>query len=350
MATGTKQVAAIDLFCGAGGLSQGLKQAGIKIVAGIDLDLKCQYPFESNIGAGFFGQDIRSVTAAQLNRLWGPGTIRVLAGCAPCQPFSSHRRGKDTSSEKSWSLLDEFARLAKATRPHVVTMENVPRVVSAHVFQEFVDELSGEGYEVHYCSCYGPAFGLPQHRRRLVLIASRIGRIDVPKGDRSAGNYLSVRDAIYGLRPIKHGTADPHDPLHASRSLADINYRRIRASAPGGTWEDWPMELRSPCHQRPSGATFRNVYARMVWDEPAPTITTLAHNFGTGRFGHPEQDRAISLREAAILQSFPASYRFVKPGSKVEFAYLGRLIGNAVPPVLGHAVGAAIKAHVDAIA
>src|SRR5207249_7390346 len=114
---------------------------------------------------------------------------------------------------------------------------------------------------------------------------------------------------------------------------------------PGGTWQDWPVALRAPCHQRESGATFRNVYARMEWDEPAPTITTMAYNFGTGRFGHPEQDRAISLREAAILQGFPQTYRFVRRNGPVEFLSMGRLIGNAVPPMIAKAVGGALMDH-----
>lgn len=121
---------------------------------------------------------------------------------------------------------------------------------------------------------------------------------------------------------------------------------RIKASTPGGTWKDWPEGLRAPCHRRETGATFRNVYARMEWDKPSPTITTLAHNFGTGRFGHPEQDRALSLREAALRQGFPREYGFVRNGERVLFDRIGRLIGNAVPPPLGRAVGEAIIDHV----
>jgi len=343
----TTKVSAVDLFCGVGGLSRGLQDAGITVAAGYDIDPKCQYPFESNIGAGFLERDVRSVTRTQLRRLWEPGTIQLLAGCAPCQPFSPYRRGVDTSSEEDWSLLADFGRLTAVARPHIVTMENVPRIIGSRVFQDFVGCLSNTGYLVSYRSCYCPEYGLPQLRRRLVLIASRIGKIDVPRGGYGPDEFLTVRDAIAALAKIGHGEADAHDPLHKSRALSEINLRRIKASRPGGTWQDWPAQLRAPCHQRSSGATFRNVYARMQWDQPAPTITTLFHNFGTGRFGHPEQDRAITLREAAILQGFPPNYRFVAPGSKVEFAPLGRLIGNAVPPVLARSVGAAIVEHVQ---
>ena len=159
-----------------------------------------------------------------------------------------------------------------------------------------------------------------------------------------------MRQAIHALPSIAHGETDPQDRLHKSRSLTKINLKRIKRSKPGGTWEDWPEELRSACHRKASGATFRNVYARMVWDEPSPTITTMAYNFGTGRFGHPEQDRALTLREAANLQSFPPDYEFVASDGLVQFAPLGRLIGNAVPPRLAEAVGRTIVDHVKATA
>lgn len=305
MAEVNRSVSAIDLFCGVGGLSYGLQQSGIKVMAGFDIDARCKYPFEKNIDAAFIDQDVRTITGKQLARLWEPDSVRVLAGCAPCQPFSPHRRGQDTSEEKEWSLLGHFGRLVDETLPDMVTMENVPRIAKTEVFQAFIRVLQKSGYEVTYKSCYGPEYGLPQNRRRLVLIASKHGRIDIPKGDYKPGNYVTVRKAIYGLPDIASGQTDALDPLHKSRSLSDLNLRRIRASRPGGSWKDWPEELRSPCHRRASGATFRNVYSRMEWNEPAPTITTMAYNFGTGRFGHPEQDRAISLREAAILQSFP---------------------------------------------
>jgi len=344
---GTVGVSAIDLFCGAGGLSQGLTEAGIKVVAGVDLDPACAYPFETNIGAPFIQRDVREITSAHLESLWVPGSIRLLAGCAPCQPFSPYRRGADTSAEEQWPLLREFARLVAEVEPDLVTMENVPRIGSSTVFHEFVTRLTELGYEVDWRSCYGPRFGLPQHRRRLVLIASKLGQVSVPEGDLAEGAYRTVRDTIGGLTPIASGTADPSDPLHAARNLSSTNLQRIRASTPGGTWHDWPVELRSPCHQRSSGSSFTNVYARMEWDKPAPTITTLAHNFGAGRFGHPEQDRAISLREAAMLQGFPRHYKLVRRGSTANLSQLGRLIGNAVPPPIAAAVGRRIVEHVS---
>lgn len=342
----TPEVSVIDLFCGAGGLSLGLRQSGMSIAAGIDIEPNCAYAYETNIEAPFLDADVREVTGDLLQRTWASGRVRLLAGCAPCQPFSAYRRGADTSKEASWPLLDEFARLVSEARPELVTMENVPRVGSSAVFARFVEKLESLGYNVAWDIYYGPLFGLPQYRRRLVLLASLLGPIDSPAPQAQGAGEVSVRSAISSLPPLGAGETDPHDPMHKSRKLSDVNLRRIRASAPGGTWEDWPMELRAPCHQRSTGASFRNVYARMTWDEPSPTITTLAHNFGAGRFGHPEQDRAISLREAAVLQGFPKDYVFVPPGQPIHLATVGRMIGNAVPPPIAAAAGRHLMAHV----
>lgn len=343
------KISAIDLFCGAGGLSRGLQDSGIRIAAGIDLDPVCDYPFQVNIKAPFHLKDVRDLKADDLAAMWPTSArVRVLAGCAPCQPFSSYRRGVDTSHERQWPLVNEMRRLVEEAKPDVVTMENVPRLVSTTVFKNFVARLEKLGYYVDFQSCYCPAYGVPQHRRRLVLLASRLGEIGVPRGTVAPADYMTVRQAIEDLPPVAHGETDPQDRLHKSRSLSRINFERMKRSTAGGTWEDWPERLRAPCHRKASGSTFRNVYARMVWDDPSPTITTMAYNFGTGRFGHPEQNRALTLREASNLQSFPTDYEFVAPGEPVQFAPLGRLIGNAVPPRLAQAIGAAIVGHVKA--
>jgi DNA (cytosine-5)-methyltransferase 1 len=218
-------------------------------------------------------------------------------------------------------------------------MENVPRILKAAVFQRFIDTLLDLEYVVDYRSCLCAEYGLPQMRRRLVLVASRIGPIEIPAPTRKPDQFATVSDCIRGLPSLKDGQSDPSDPLHASRSLSPTNMFRMQASKPGGTWRDWPEELRAPCHQKKSGSSFASVYARMEWDKPSPTITTEFHNFGSGRFGHPEQDRALTLREGAILQGFPSNYKFVPPGDKVELAPMARLIGNAVPPPVGKAIG-----------
>ena len=339
-------VTAIDLFCGAGGLSYGLQKAGISVVAGMDLDPACEYPFEANVDAPFLLRDVCELTADHLTALWGDAETRALVGCAPCRPFSPYRRGTDTSHEKDWPLLSEFGRLVRETRPELVTMENVPRMGSSEVFRTFLKHLSETGYHIAWGSCRCVEYGLAQTRRRLVLLASLLGPVAIPSGT-FQGEPRTVKDEIGDLPAIAAGETSLADPLHKSRSLSDLNLKRIRASIPGGTWEWWPEELRAECHRRPGGATFRNVYARMEWGKPAPTITTLAHNFGTGRFGHPEQDRPISLREAAMLQGFPRDYKFVRPEDPVAFQGLGRLIGNAVPPPLAEAVGHALMTHVS---
>lgn len=332
-------ISAVDLFCGAGGLSLGLQDAGINVVGGIDLDPACRFPYETNLGAAFIQKDVGSVEAADLSDLWLPGSYRLLAGCAPCQPFSSHRRGADTSKEENWDLLTHFGRLVSETRPEFVTMENVTRLAHMSIFEGFVSGLAQEGYSVDFGSLYGPEFALPQLRRRLVLVASRLGPIELPKGNKDKSAFRTVKQTIGRLPQLENGQSDPRDPLHTARKLSPTNLARMRASMPGGTWRDWPEELVAACHRRQSGASFQSFYGRMVWDEPSPTITTQAFNFGTGRFGHPEQDRSLTLREAAMLQGFPRTYKFVPDGERPAMNSVGRLIGNAVPPAFGAAVG-----------
>jgi len=329
----------VDVFCGAGGLALGLRRAGISMIAGIDSDPACEFPFSSNNGTRFIKADVREISGYDLSTLYPAGSIRLLAGCAPCRPFSPFRRGTDNSSDQEWGLLAEFGRLAEELKPELVTMENVPGLASKPIFQEFVRDLQKRGYHVVSESVHCPRFGVPQNRRRLVLLASRIGPINVPIGPVPPESYRTVRDTIGSLPRLKAGETDPQDRLHRARTVSETNLRRLRSSQPGGTWEDWPEDLRAECHRKKTGLSYRSVYSRMVWDEPAPTITTQAYNFGTGRFGHPEQDRAITPREAALLQTFPRHFRFVRPREEVYLASVGRLIGNAVPPRLAFFIG-----------
>ena len=186
-------------------------------------------------------------------------------------------------------------------------------------------------------------FGLPQSRRRMVLLASQFGPINLIAPSRT--RPATVRDAIGRIPPIHQGGTHARDSLHSASRLSELNLKRIKASTPGGTWRDWPKHLVADCHVRETGHTYPGVYGRMAWDEPAPTLTTQFYGFGNGRFGHPEQDRAISLREGAILQGFPKSYSFIPDGAPVHFKALGRMIGNAVPVTLGEAIGRSIAAH-----
>jgi DNA (cytosine-5)-methyltransferase 1 len=334
-----RKISAVDLFCGAGGLSLGLSSVGISVVAGIDLDPSCKYPYETNLDAKFIQRDVGDVTGEDLAQLWDSEDIRLLAGCAPCQPFSSHRRGLDTSAEHNWDLLSHFGRLVGESLPEFVTMENVTRLARMEVFQSFVEQLQDLDYVVDFGTLYGPEFGLPQERRRLVLLASRVGPVRLPEGNADRGTFRTVRETIGKLPKLAAGETDTHDPMHGARRLSPLNLARMKASTPGGTWRDWPADLVAECHKRSTGASFQAFYGRMEWDSPAPTITTQAYNFGTGRFGHPDQDRSLTLREAAMLQGFPREYRFVPKGERPSRQAVGRLIGNAVPPQFGMAVG-----------
>lgn len=336
------KVKAIDLFCGTGGLSLGLKQGGVEVVAGIDNAAACAYPYSENIGAEFVESSVTEITGAQLRKLWGHATVRLLAGCAPCQPFSSQRRGIDTRREKSWPLLLEFSRLVAESHPDFVTMENVPNVQSSSVFRSFVEALETEGYLVKYGVLYGPDYGLPQKRKRLVLIAGLHRYVTLPDPTVRKENYKTVYDAIHDLPQIPAGGHDSTDVLHFARHLSAVNLERLHASVPGGTWMDWPERLRLECQRKESGRTFKSFYGRMKWDEPSPTITTQSYNPGAGRFTHPEQDRALSLREASRLQGFPDSFVFTKPSDRIVMSTVGRLIGNAVPPVFGRVIAGQI--------
>lgn len=339
------KAACIDLFCGAGGLTHGLIQAGLPVVAGIDVDMACRYPFEINNRARFVAKDIKDVKPSELNELYGDAEIRILAGCAPCQPFSTYSQRYAASASPRWPLLYQFAQLIKSVQPDVVTMENVPQIERHPVFGTFVATLRRLGYKVWHDVVDCTRYGLPQTRRRIVILASRIGPIELiaPTHERPR----TVRDAIGNLPPIEAGNAHKVDALHVSSRLSDLNLKRIRASRPGGTWRDWPKRLVAECHRKDTGGTYPSVYGRMTWNDPAPTITTQFYGFGNGRFGHPEQDRGISLREGAILQGFPKGYAFAPEGALIQFKVLGRMIGNAVPVILGEAIGRSISAHLD---
>lgn len=341
------KLACIDLFCGAGGLTHGLISEGVPVVAGIDVDPACRHPFEANNGARFIEEDVSRTKPAVLKDLFEDADVRILAGCAPCQPFSTYAQRYDTVGSPRWALLYEFARLVRDVRPDLVAMENVPTVEMHQVYRDFVATLKKLGYEVWHGIVDCSDYGLPQRRRRMVLLASLIGPIELI--ERTHERPPTVREAIGHLPPIPAGGTLPSDPLHTASKLSELNLQRIRASRPGGSWRDWPPYLIAECHRRDSGRTYPGVYGRMVWDEPAPTLTTQFYGFGNGRFGHPEQDRALSLREGAILQGFPEDYSFVPAGSPIHFKSLGRMIGNAVPVILGRIIGRSILRHLAVV-
>ena len=351
-----KSISAVDLFCGVGGLTYGLQQAGIKVNAGIDIDETCEYAYKQNNEAEFICEDVSSVTGEYISSLYPESDIKLLVGCAPCQPFSSHTYKKQNrESDEEWGLLTAMQQLIADIEPEIVSMENVPPLQNQTVFTDFVDTLDALKYHVHHDVLYCPDYGVPQKRRRLVLIASKLGEISLPSETHASSEqnglkpYLTVRDAIGDLPEITDGQVFDEDPLHWTRKLSTRNKERIQQSSPGGTWLDWEPELRAPCHQRESGQTYKSVYARMEWDQPAPTITTQFYNFGTGRFGHPDQDRALSLREGALLQTFPLDYEFIDPSVPASITRLGVYIGNAVPVQLATVIGQSIQKHLEGI-
>lgn len=337
----------IDLFCGAGGLTRGLETAGIDISLGIDIDPACEFPYQANNSASFHLKAIEDLTATDFPATFSKAPFKLIAGCAPCQPFSTYSQNRSSSSDSQWNLLGHFARIVKESKPHFVTMENVPRLKSEHVFFDFTKTLESEGFKVSYAIVNCANYGVPQQRKRLVLLASRLGSIDMIEPTSTKETHITVERAIGNLPRLNDGEICKVDPLHQASKLSLLNLKRIRASKPGGTWRDWDEELKAKCHKRASGKNYASVYGRMTWEDPSPTITTQFYGYGNGRFGHPEQDRALSLREGAILQSFANDYLFVPEGEPIHRKVIGRLIGNAVPVRLGTAIGISIVRHVE---
>ena len=342
------QIGVIDLFCGIGGLSYGLKQEGFDIIAGFDIDKTCEFAYTHNNEAKFFATDITRVRKSKINKLFKGKKVRVLAGCAPCQPFSSYAFKNKEKDPNKYDLLYQFGRLVKETLPDIVTMENVPQIMDFKlkpVLSDFISLLKQKKYVVSVNKVYCPDYGIPQTRKRLVVIASRIGKIELIPPTHTKDNYATLRDAISDLPEIKAGETCAEDPLHRAQSLSPLNLRRIKCTPYGGSWKDWPEELKLKCHQTEKGKSFGSVYGRMIWDAPASTMTTQCTGLGNGRFGHPEQDRAITAREAALIQTFPKTYKFFANEQAVSLTKASRYIGNAVPPELGRIIAMSIAKH-----
>lgn len=337
-----RKVRAVDLFCGIGGLTNGLHSAGVAVGAGYDIDPSCRYAYEANNDSAFVQADIRDLRFGDIAPHYANADVSVLAGCAPCQPFSAHTRRSKQSGEDC-SLLLEFARLVVEGRPEIVSIENVPGLARHEAFAEFTNTLDSLGYHMDYGVLSCEDYGVPQTRRRLVLLASLLGEIRLPA---AAKGRPTVADFINGQPRIEAGETHPQDRAHASMPLSPLNLRRIRQSKPGGSWKDWAGDLVNPCHR---ATHYPAPYGRMRWDAPAPTITTQFCYYSTGRFGHPEQDRAISVREGARLQTFPEDYDLIEGDEPYLICNLARHIGNAVPVNLAVAIGQRIleAAHVE---
>lgn len=340
--------AAVDVFCGVGGLTHGMLKEGIPVYAGVDIDPKCRYPYEKNNRCLFVEEDVAKLSGLEVASFFPVNHTKILVGCAPCQPFSTYTRGKKERNLHKWRLLSAFGRIIRESDADIVSMENVPQLEKEVIFTRFVTDLRSRGYVVTFSNVNCWKYGVPQTRTRLVLFASKYGQVDLLAPTHPSNRCRTVRQAIERLEPIKAGKISLHDPLHRASALSAQNLQRIRASKPGGTWRDWSEHLVAECHKAETGETYPGVYGRMAWDHLGPTVTTQCHGFGNGRFGHPEQNRAISLREAALLQTFPRRYRFVGPDDPITFHHLGRLIGNAVPVRLGRIIARSILKHLDA--
>lgn len=352
----------VDLFCGVGGLTKGLELSGLNVVAGLDFDETCRYAYETNNNSSFLHRDVTTVTGNEIKALFPKGHIRILVGCAPCQPFSKltkryrkeekekGREGDQWQNDNKWRLLYSFADIVRDTLPEVISMENVPELRNEPVFMDFVNALIGLGYHVSYQVVFCPDYGVPQSRRRLVLLASRLGSIELIAPTHTVENYKTVYDTIGELPPIESGQINTQDPLHNAAELSNTNMKRILQSVQGGTWHDWDDELKLECHKKRTGRTYASIYGRMCWDKPSPTITTQFYGYGNGRFGHPEQNRALSMREGALLQSFPPDYVFYDYKTVFSRREVGIHIGNAVPVELGRVIGITIANHLKEVA
>lgn len=344
-----KDIAVVDLFCGIGGLTHGFIQENFNVVAGIDIDESCKFAFEINNNSKFISKSVSDISGKDINVLFGNAKRKILIGCAPCQPFSSYTfKDPEKKDNDKWKLLYDFKRIIQEAKPDIVSMENVPQLINfkkAPVFQDFLNSLESEGYSVHYEIVNCQDYGIPQNRKRLVLIASKLGHITLIPKTHSKDNFVTVRDAIGNLPPIEDGEFDIDDKLHFARKLSESNKIRIQNTPYGGSWTDWPEHLKLTCHKKDTGKSYSSVYGRMRWEDPSPTMTTQCIGYGNGRFGHPEQDRGISLREAAILQSFPKTYKFAPENENISIVKVARQIGNAVPVKLGKIIAKSIKEH-----
>ncbi|OPX88155.1 MAG: putative BsuMI modification methylase subunit YdiO [Pelotomaculum sp. PtaB.Bin117] len=320
-------------------MTRGLLNAGINVLFGLDFDPSCQETYENNNHIPYLCRDIHTVSAEDLINEF-PLLIEndelLMIGCAPCQPFSSQRHSN--REHVSVNLLDEFGRLVEALLPAHILIENVPGIQKRGqaVFNRFLELLDRLGYHYIYSAVNAKNYGVPQNRRRLILIASRLFEPHIPAPTHGNGliPFTTVFDAIHNYPALNAGEENPDVPNHRAANLIPINLQRIMATPHnGGSRADWPQHLHLNCHANGhNGHT--DVYGRMVWDAVAPTLTSKCYSLSNGRFGHPEQNRAISFREAAALQSFRDDYVFW--GNMQE---MGRQIGNAVPVLLAESMG-----------
>ncbi len=348
----TRELRAIDFFCGAGGLSYGLSLAGIKVLAGIDIDKECKDTYKkNNRGSKFIRADMKKLTPEKLEKrlkIRPNDDYMIFAGCNPCQHWTQIHTQKEKSLETK-DLLGDFLKFIEYFRPGYVIIENVEGILSHRdesKLTELLDFFKKNKYACDYGKINGMYYGVPQKRKRFLLVASRVTeKIKLPEADKQ--HILKVRDVLgtdKGFPSIQAGHIDETDFLHTTAYLTEVNIKRLNLTPhDGGTRLSWKdnLELQINAYKG-KDKTFSDTYGRMFWDKPAPTITTKFQSISNGRFAHPDEDRGISLREGATLQTFPTKYIFHGSG----IGSIARQIGNAVPPELARRIGVAIRSRV----
>jgi DNA (cytosine-5)-methyltransferase 1 len=334
---------AIDFFCGGGGMTCGLRQAGIHVLAGVDFDPQCRNTYEiNNPDSKFIEANIKKLPTNYFEKelsVKKDDDKLILIGCSPCQYYSIINTSREKSKE-SKDLLMDFKRFVEYYNPGYVLVENVPGIVTnkESILPDFLDFLTDRRYTVKYKVVDMSYYGVPQSRRRFSLIASRIDKnIDLPEPDKRQSlleNFIGVKN---GFQPVKAGHKDETAFNHTVSGLSEICVKRlIKTPRNGGSRLSWKddKELQLKCFEGKDNS-FKDTFGRMWWKKPASTITTKFFNISNGRFAHPEEDRAISLREGATLQTFPKNYIF----KTTSIAATAKLIGNAVPPEYARRLG-----------
>jgi len=344
------QLQAVDFFCGAGGVTCGFNSIGIKVLGGIDIVDKFKKTYEENNKAIYINEDVSNMSPEKLQKIL-PITQNqdnlIFVGCSPCQYYSNLKSDK-TKSKAGRLLLDDFKEFVLHYKPGFVFIENVPGLETkgGSPLHRFKKELRKEGYTFDQKVLNSKYFGVPQSRRRFVLIGTRLlEKIELPKQVRKKSSIVTVEKAIgnYKTFPkINMGHKDNSSFQHSVAKLSDLNLERVRATPKdGGTRRSWEnnKRLQLECYKDHDG--HYDVYGRLFWNKPAPTITTRFIYTSTGRYSHPEQDRALSIREGATLQSFPLDYKFYSSNQGA----IATMIGNAVPPKLAEAIGLSLNTH-----
>ncbi|MCU1322192.1 MAG: dcm [Acidobacteriaceae bacterium] len=331
-----------DFFSGCGGTSAGLQDAGMEIVFALDFDVDAAATFKANFPkAAFFHKDVTKMRADSITDLVGEDRTSpiLFCGCAPCQPFSQ-QNGRRSKTDHRIPLLAHFARFVKFHQPDFVLVENVPGIQKVSRKSGPLPSFLRILKRLHYSFAMDTVdccdYGVPQKRKRFVLLASKLGSVSLPPKTHGPGrpnpSYSTVGEWILGLPKLAAGENSVLLKNHRAASLSPTNLARIKATPIGGGRKDWPVELQLKCHADHDGHT--DVYGRLRLDQPASALTTRCISLSNGRFGHPTQARAISVREAAKLQTFDDGFGF--SGSLNSMA---RQIGNAVPVLFAKRLG-----------